>query len=288
MNKEKLYALINLLDDPDSAVFEIVEQELLKQGHEIIPALEESWENSFDEHCQERIENLIQSLQFRKTKNLIKNWLSLSEPDLLNGMILVNRFQYPDLNLLGIHQKIENLRKEIWLEFNNSLTMLEKLTILNHFLFNINGYGINHQNINSPQNCFLNQILDSKNGNSTSISILYTILARMLDLPAFFVDFPRNPLVAIADEKMAKKVHGSSRKTNVVFYINPSNKGAVTSRKEVEYHLRKNKYFPLRSFSEPKSDILYIKRLLESLSESYQSVGFKENEDKIKELIRLF
>ena len=288
MNNQRLNALIDLLDDPDTTVFRVVEEELLKHGHDIIPALEERWETSFDEHCQERIENLIQTLQFKKTKNLIAGWLQFPEPDLFNGFVLVNRFQYPDLNLLGIHQKIENLKKEIWLEFNNSLTILEKITIINHFLFNVHGYGINHQNINSPQNCFLNQLLDSKNGNSISLSILYTFLARQLDLPAFFIDFPRNPLVAIADEKLAKKVHGISRNSDVIFYINPSNKGAITSRKEVEYHLRKNKFFPLRMFTEPKSDVLFIRRLLESLSDSYQTIGFKEKEEKVKELIRLF
>jgi hypothetical protein len=72
MKKDKLQALINLLDDPDSTVFEIVEKELLKENVEIIPALEEKWESSFDENSQERIENLIQSLQFKQTYKLFK------------------------------------------------------------------------------------------------------------------------------------------------------------------------------------------------------------------------
>ena len=41
-------------------------------------------------------------------------------------------------------------------------------------------------------------------------------------------------------------------------------------------------------FTEPKSDVLFIRRLLESLSDSYQTIGFKEKEEKVKELIRLF
>lgn len=288
MNNTKLHALIELLDDPDEMVFEVIEKELLKEDYGIIPALEEKWESSFDENCQTRIENLIQSLQFKQTKKLLKNWKNLDNPDLLNGFILVNRFQYPDLNLLAIHQKIENLKKEIWLEYNNSLTLLEKVTILNHFLFNLNGFSINHNNLYSPQNCFLNQLLDTKLGNTVSIAIFYVILARMLELPAYFVDFPKNPLVAIVDANLARKVHGNSRESDVLFYVNASNKGSVTSRKEVEYHLRKNKYRPLRRFSEPKPDLLFIKRLLESLDESYNSVGFEDKELKIKELLRIF
>ena len=288
MKKSKLQALINLLDDPDEMVFEMVEKELLKETDKIIPALEEKWENSFDESSQERIENLIQNLQFKKTRKLLKSWIQSDDKDLLTGFILIDRFQYPDLNLLNIYQKIENVKKNIWLELNNSLTLLEKITILNHFLFNINGFSINHNNIQSPQNCFLNQLLDTKRGNSVSMSIFYIIISRQLELPTEFIDFPRNPLIAIVDPKLARKVHGEIRNSDVLFYINPSNKGSITSRKEIEYHLRKNKYQPIQYFTEPRSDVILIQRLLESLKESYHSVGYTEKKQKIDELIALF
>ncbi len=288
MKKSKLQALINLLDDPDKIVFELVEKELLKETYEIIPALEEKWEISFDEHSQERIENLIQNLHFKQTKKLLKAWLNSKEKDLTEGFLLVDRFQYPDLNQLAIHQKTENIKKAIWLEMNNSLTLLEKITILNHFLFNINGFSINHNNIHSPQNCFLNQILDTKRGNSFSMSLFYIMLARQLDLPTQFIDFPRNPLVAIVEPRLAKKVHGADRNSDVLFYINPSNKGAITSRKEIEYHLRKNNYQPMQPFTEPKPDTVLLQRLLESLKDSYTSLGFSEKEVKTEELLSLF
>lgn len=288
MKKSKLQALINLLDDPDKIVFELVEKELLKENYEIIPALEEKWENSFDEHSQERIENLIQNLHFKQTKKLLKAWLSSKEKDLTEGFLLVDRFQYPDLNRLSINQKTENIKKAIWLEMNNSLTLLEKITILNHFLFNINGFSINHTNIHSPQNCFLNQILDTKRGNSFSMSLFYIILARQLELPTQFIDFPRNPLVAIVEPRLARKVHGVDRNSDVLFYINPSNKGAITSRKEIEYHLRKNNYQPMQPFTEPKPDTVLLQRVLESLKDSYISLGFTEKEAKTEELLSLF
>jgi regulator of sirC expression with transglutaminase-like and TPR domain len=288
MKKSKLQALINLLDDPDKIVFELVEKELLKGNYEIIPALEEKWEISFDEHSQERIENLIQNLHFKQTKKLLKTWLNSKEKDLTEGFLLVDRFQYPDLNQLAIHQKTENIKKAIWLEMNNSLTLLEKITILNHFLFNVNGFSINHNNIHSPQNCFLNQILDTKRGNSFSMSLFYIMLARQLELPTQFIDFPRNPLVAIVEPRLARKVHGIDRNSDVLFYINPSNKGAITSRKEIEYHLRKNNYQPMQPFTEPKPDTVLLQRLLESLKDSYISLGFTEKEAKTEELLSLF
>lgn len=288
MKKKRLNALIDLLDDPDDMVYQTVEKELLKENHLIIPDLEKKWESSFDEIYQERIENLIQDLHFKQTKKQLKLWITSKENDLLEGFLAIDGFQYPDVNLLGIHQKIEKIKNEIWLEFNNSLTLLEKTTILNHFLFNIQGFSINHSNLNSPQNCFLNQLLDTKIGNPVSIGILYTIIARQLGISAQFSDYPKNPLIAIVDRELAKKVHGENTRTSVLFYINPANKGSITSRKEIDYHLKKNNYEPTDYFAEPKNDVYFIRRLTESLLESYQSVGFVEKEAKIKELTGLF
>lgn len=290
MNNSKLNALINLLDDPDNLVYELVEKELLNEKDSIIPALEEKWENSFDSICQERIENLIQGLQFKETKNQLNSWINSNQNkrDLLEGFLIVDRFQYPDLNPLNLQLKIEKIRKKIWLELNNSLTLLEKTTIINHFLYNINGFSINHKNIFSPQNCFINQILDTKKGNPVSMAILYIIFARQLELPAFFIDFPKNPLIAIADQQLAQKVHGKNSASDVLFYINPSNKGSITSKKEVEYHLRKNNYLPLKHYTEPKPDNLLVRQLLESLEISYQSINYIDKKERVQQLIQLF
>lgn len=288
MKRDRLKALISLLDDPDEMVFEMVEQELLKENHTIIPVLEKKWENSFDEVSQERIENLIQDLQFKKTKAFLLNWISSPNPDLLNGFLITDRFQYPDINTMAVHLKLEKIRNEVWLELNDSLTLLEKITVLNHFIFKTFNFSINHNNIQSPQNCYINQLLDTKKGNQVSLSIFYTIVARRLGLPAHFIDFPKNPLVGIVDRDLAMKVHGKRTRSDVLFYINPSNKGSIASRKEVDYHLKHSNYLPKQKYSEPQSDVLFIKRLLESLQEAFKSVGFNEKVERIVELLQLF
>lgn len=290
MNNPKLDALIGLLDDPDLTVFEMVEQELLKESDEIIPELEKKWEISLDGNCQERIENIIQHLQFKETSRMLREWIETENTgqNLLSGFMTIDRFQYPDVNALSIGVKLENIRKKIWLELNNSLTLLEKTTIINHFLFNILEYSINFKNIHSPQNCFLNQILDTRKGNPVSIAVFYTIIARLLEMPAYFIDFPKNPLVAIVDAKLARKVHGSNSDSDVLFYINPSNRGAITSIKEIEYHLRTNNFQPIKNYTEPKTDVQFIRRLVESLELSYQSVNFMDKRERVHQLLELF
>jgi succinate dehydrogenase flavin-adding protein (antitoxin of CptAB toxin-antitoxin module) len=68
MNETKLESLITLLDDPDNSVFNLVLQEMLKEGISIVDRLEHIWETSFEGLAQERIEFVIQQIQLNDTK----------------------------------------------------------------------------------------------------------------------------------------------------------------------------------------------------------------------------
>lgn len=45
----EIHALFHLLDDPDQEVFDTVAHKILLYGKEIIPNLENLWENTIDE-----------------------------------------------------------------------------------------------------------------------------------------------------------------------------------------------------------------------------------------------
>ena len=282
--EKKIEALLNLLEDPDRTVYEEATKQLLKEDVHIIPALEEMWEMSLDEISQQRIEHIIKNLQFKEIKKGMVDWAKLKKPDLLEGFSLVNLYQYPDLNSVKTEIKIEQIRKDVWLELSNSLTSLEKITVLNHIFFEVHGFSINHTNPASPQNYFLDQILDTKKGNPVSLAILYTIIARRLELPVFFVNFPKNPLLGYFDKHIAIKAHGISVDSDILFYINPSNKGSITGRKELEYYLKKMKYKSEKKYFERGSDKLFILKLISSLQSAFDNLGYK---DKANEILQL-
>jgi hypothetical protein len=126
VRNKRTMALINLMDDPDSIVYEAVEKELLKETSRIIPELESVWETTYDENCQVRIENLIQRLYFKENYKLFRKWSKQQDPDLLEGFIILSKYHYNDLNTDWILRRIEEIRKKVWVELNNSLTSLEK------------------------------------------------------------------------------------------------------------------------------------------------------------------
>jgi hypothetical protein len=269
MNDNKLDALIALLDDPDDSVFNFVLEEITKQDISSVSRLEHIWETTYDEVLQNRIELIIQKIQLNDTREKIKNWSNQKKLDLFDGVFLIARYQFPELKLKSIQNQLENIRKDVWLEYRNSMTSLEKITILNHILYDQYKFKLDKKSEDSPQLCYINQILDTKRGNSVTLAILYILVARSLNLPVEYIDFGKSPLIGFFDKELAHLVHGDDYRHDVLFYINPSNKGAIIGLKEVNYIQHAEETSEQEKLTKPCSDRIIIKRLIEKLAFAY-------------------
>ena len=74
MKETEIKALVSLLDDEDTQIISHVEEKILSLGTPIIPFLENEWENNFNPQVQQRIEELIHTLQFILLKERITEW----------------------------------------------------------------------------------------------------------------------------------------------------------------------------------------------------------------------
>ena len=112
MNATEITSLINLLDDPDELIFQHVEEKLIQIGSEVIPFLEKSWEeNKYNSLFLERIESLIDTIQFNQIIHELKNWNSTENHVLLNGWILLTKWQFPGINELKLKENSRHKKK---------------------------------------------------------------------------------------------------------------------------------------------------------------------------------
>ena len=230
---ERLKALVSLLDDSDEEVVAHVTEQLLSYGNEIIPRLEHVWEDLRDLQLQERIENIIHKIQFQQTHDALHEWLESSRHDLLQAMLIIARYQYPDLQENRVRNHIESIRIDAWMEMNYYLTALEKVRILNHIFFRIHGFSGNTDHYNDPQNSFINKVLETRKGNPISLCVLYMIIAQRLNVPIYGINLPQHFILAYLDDSEAAE-NLPIEKREPLFYINPFNKGMVFGKKEID------------------------------------------------------
>ena len=276
---KELEALIILLEDPDMQVFDNVSNRLIELGEVVVSPLEKRWEITLKPDLQERIENVIRKIQFNTLQRGMDSWKSGGGTDLLFGAYLVARFQYPELQYEQLNEKIEKIKKDIWLELNNDLTALEKVKVINYVLYDIHSFDKSLKKAHTPQLYLLNHVIDTCKGSPVMLGLIYAELARRLNLPIYGVNLPRNFVLCYYDPEYLEDPN------NILFYINPSDKGSVLGMKELKHFLRHLKIEENEFYFTPCSGTDVIERLIINLQYAYQKSGQSEKAQALKNLL---
>jgi regulator of sirC expression with transglutaminase-like and TPR domain len=275
LSPSQLDALISLLDDSDWEVKQHVRQKLVGLGAAVIPVLEQKWEESFNPVLQKELEDLVHDLQFGLVKQRLKDWKDSENQDLLEGLWILNTYQYPDLELETLQVAIHQLYVEIWTFFASDLQALDQVKILNHVLFKQLQFSGNTKNFHSPSNSMLSMVLESKKGNPISLCSLYLLVAKKLKLPIYGVNLP-NLFVLIYSQ-------GEDS-----FYINAFNKGVIFSKEDINNFLEQLKIDPQPAFFEPCSNVAIVMRFLKNLSTAFEKLGETDKVEEVQELLEIF
>ena len=284
MNDPEVKALISLLDDSDQEVFTHIEEKLISLGTHVIPMLEDAWSHAFDPILQHRIANIVHKIQFDMLLEDLKIWIHTNTDDLLEGALLVARYQYPELDRDKILQFIATIKKDIWLELNESLTALEQVNVMNHIFFTKHGFTGNTTNYHAPQNSYINCVIESKKGNPLALSTLYLLVTKSLGLPIYGVNLPEHFILSYLEVREGEE--GNTGR--VLFYINPFSKGSVFGKGDIDQFVKKLKLDPQNTYYQPCCNKDMILRMLRNLSYSYQKLGDTEKVDEIGLMIALF
>jgi regulator of sirC expression with transglutaminase-like and TPR domain len=290
MSSNEINALITLIEDPDPGIFSHVKQELVARGEEVIPQLEKYWElNHYGELFQERIEALIHSIQYDSVVQQLKAWKDEEDPDLLEGVLLINKYQYPSFDDSEIRRQIGKIRQDVWLELNDNLTALEIVNIFNHIIYNVHNFDGNKNNYSSPQNSFIADVLTSRKGNPLSLGILYRILAHSLEIPIFGVNLPNHFILSwVDDSPLAAALDDGTGESRILFYINPFTGGTVIHRSEVDEFLNYLNLPNNVSYYQPCTNVDIISRMINNLMYSYAQMGKEDKVEELKSLQAIF
>ncbi|MBB5396349.1 transglutaminase-like domain-containing protein [Mucilaginibacter sp. AK015] len=283
INPTEVNSLIRLLDDPDTEIYGHVHEKLLSYGTEAITYLESAFEQAFDPTQQERIANLVHEIQFGTVKNDLKLWHQSGAFDLLQGILIINRYQYPDLDEQKVINQIESIKRDIWIQMMNEASPVEQVKLMNHVFYSIHGFSGNTTNHRDPQNSYISQVLETKKGNQISLAIIYSIIAQKLDIPVYGVNLPQHFILAYLDESRESEFEGG-----ILFYINAFNKGFIFGRRDVDMFLKQLNLQFDKQFYEPCSNADIIKRVLRNLISAYEHLGSSEKVDELNELLNLF
>ena len=278
--------LIKLLDDNDEFVFQHVRNKLLEAGNDVIPALMMSMVND-NPLLNERIRNIIDEIYFSEVDTKFKE-LSQKEGNILEeAVFLIASFGYPELDMDKYKSELDRMGEKLNVSIDKLKTNtlipqddpLHIINIINNFLFYQQGYKGNTENFYEPENTFFNDVMERKKGIPISLSILYLLVCKRLNLPTYGVNLPAHFIIKYVDEKDE-------------FYIDPYNNGIVISKSEAIKFLSRiglsKEEFENISFLKIADDKDIIRRSLNNLVNIYTRSGDTQKTEQIKKIISYF
>ncbi len=283
---KKLYALLDLLDEPDEKTFTVIRESILDFGDNAIPFLDEALLKAKSEFEYRRIELLKEDIVFNTVFKALSDWTAKDNKPVLDAWIILSRLLNNDSSEVKTRKVFGSLFKDIWLEFNDRLTALEKVKVINHILYKVYGFSECE-----PEETGLVAVAENffryKKGSPVTMAMMYLAVARQLFLPVYGVNLPQHLILAFVD------LYGNQEKKpftseDVLFYINPYNRGAIFTRNEIELYLKQNRIAPNAAHFSPGTNEMVIGRYLNELDIIYKKEGNKRKQvqiERLKELV---
>lgn len=285
-NTKEIKALFHLLDDPDKEIFDTVSNKIVHYGKEIIPNLENFWEETSDNIIQERIENIIHKVNFNDTFEEIKTWYESINPSLYDGAIMLSKYKYPSLDVESCNKIIKSLYQSCWLELHNYLTPFEQINVINSIFYSMYKFVGYDLEANKPSHFYVSEVLETRQGNSYSLGTIYQLLCEKLDVPVYAIQLPRQHLLAYFDNQFDYFVSDKKQKQKILFYVDP-NSGTIFTQNDVDVYLKKYNFENQETIYMPLANRDIIINTLDAMVMMYDELGDDEKSEELIKIIRL-
>ena len=272
-SERQLLALLTLLMDEDPQVHLAIHDRFIAMGSTITPWLRRQAAAAQPaERC--RIRDILNALA-RQTADTDFLTLCLREGEDLNlehAAWLMAQTRYGDINPEGYGALVDVFAGDIQplLPANHDPETI--LCAVNRILFERLKFKGNEENYYEEENSYLNRVIDRRTGNPISLSILYLLIARRLQLPIAGIGMPGHFLCRY-------------QSTQGDWFIDAFNQGRVLSRAECVRYLNQTTHGYQESFLAPVTPRRIVMRVCSNLHQIYDRVGNAAEATRIQRYI---
>jgi regulator of sirC expression with transglutaminase-like and TPR domain len=285
--EKQIKSIISLLDDEDERAYKLLENEVISIGAKALPFLKDALDESLNDLKTTRLNLLFRQINLSKTIEDLSKWRNSENKNLYEALLIISKFQYPNLDVDKISKIINKLRQDAWLEVNDNLTALEKIRVLNNIFFKKHGFKGDTKNYYAAENSFINDVLINKKGNPLMLSAIYSIIGQSIDIPLYGVNLPSHFLVAYTD-KFYNLNSESIEVENILFYINPFGQGDIHNIVELRKFLTNLKLESNDKFLVPCDNEIIVKRSLANLINIYKHSSENQLLEDYENLLSVF
>jgi len=219
-------ALVRLLADEDPAVYRAIREKLIACGPMVTDWLRPHALSS-DPYLRRRATEIVTHFERQTADNRFLAFCLRSGTvfDVGEGALLLAKTRYPDISEDGYNALLDSFATDLRQQMDLRGMDRELLEKVNRFFFRRLGFKASPENRPNPENCYLNRVLDRREGDSASLCLVYVLLGKRLRLPVTVIALPGHFLCRY-------------QSTLAEVYIDVSCGGRIMSKADCAHYLR--------------------------------------------------
>lgn len=276
-SKNEIESLIYLLDDPDPEVQNGVKNRFKELGENAVPLLDQFRSESI--HASERntINRIIYTITAGTLREEFADLLSEGIHDriqLEKAVFMLARFGSPTLRVEEYSRKLDLFSRQIGSDIAYTPSLSEKMHILLQFVFRELHFRGDSKDYHSPDNAFLDRVIDRRKGLPIMLSLIVVFIARRLHLPFYGVNMPIHFMLMY-------ETH------NQEVLIDPFDGGTVVTYDQCYYFLKKNGVEPRPEHLKKSDEMDILARCIRNMIHSCAKAGQEERVQDLRELLKM-
>jgi regulator of sirC expression with transglutaminase-like and TPR domain len=254
-------ALVNLLADDDASVHRAVRKKILSFGPSACEWLRPHALSDDPVLRRHALEILAHFDRLRADTRFLGFCLEHGEQfDLEQAAWLLAQTSFPAINVEGYRALLDHYAADLRERIQTESSAGNLLKTFNSYLFRELGFSGNTAHYYEADNSYLNRVLDRRTGNPITLTLLYMLLARRLNLPVVGIGLPGHFIC---------RYQSTSRE----IYIDPFNDGQLLDKADCVRYLQNGNYSLNDDFLAPVSARRMFLRICGNLHQIYVGSG---------------
>lgn len=276
-SKSEIESLIYLLEDPDPEVQMGVKRRFRELGEQAVPLLDQFRSESIHDSERNTINEIIYNITIG---SLMEEFSLLLENGVQNSVtlekavLMLSRFGNPTIRVEDYERKLDQMARQIGTDIAYTPSIQEKMQILLQFVFRELRFRGDSKDYHSPENAFIDRVIDRRKGLPIMLSLVVIFIARRLNLPFYGVNMPIHFMLMY-------QTH------NQQILIDPFDGGTIVTYDQCYYFLKKNGIEPRPEHLQKADEADILARCIRNLIHSYG----KSNQDRrvrdLRELLQI-
>jgi regulator of sirC expression with transglutaminase-like and TPR domain len=273
-SESQINALIHLLSDQDIQVAQTIHTQLVTIGQPAMRLLAQAQEIHQNPILLDRLRSVTADIRFTDVEKSFQTLItSHTEPaDLEAGAFLIARTAYPDIDIQAYQRQIEDMADTLKKRWEPGLAARQAIQTINQHLFGELGFKGNTRDYYDPNNSFLHQVLVHRVGIPISLSVLYLLVSRRLNVPVAGVGMPGHFMVRLQSEPV---------------FIDCFNQGVVLTEKDCAKFLEEYGVDFDSHYLDPISNDQILARMIRNLVAIYQKRDETQHAERFTRLLAI-